>query len=140
MTVEQFEKKQSEMADKELLEKTRQLLSKLCQTGGKSLSMSVPPNVNDFDMLICELMRRYNKSIWNNIEDKKPLTYKTGLFDGKKSDKVLVIDKSGKYHIAEMYEGFLDGSDFCDFYDDRDFEITNIIFWKELESSFYAFS
>ena len=63
MTVEQFEKKQSEMSDKELLEKTSQLLSKLCKTGVKSLSMSVPPNVNDFDMLVCELMKRYENAL-----------------------------------------------------------------------------
>ena len=63
MTIEQFEKKQSEMTDKELLEKTSQLLSKLCKTGGKSLSMSVPPNINDFDMLVCELMRRFKNAI-----------------------------------------------------------------------------
>jgi hypothetical protein len=59
MTVEQFNQKQSEMTDNELLEKTSKSLSKLCETGGKSLSMSVPPNVNDFDMLVCELMKRY---------------------------------------------------------------------------------
>ena len=74
--------------------------------------------------------------IWNNIKDKKPLAYKTGMFDGKKSDKVLVADEFGKYHIAEMYEGFIDGSDFCDFYDDRDFEIKNVEYWCELESPF----
>jgi len=49
--------------------------------------------------------------IWNNIKDKKPSAYKTGMFDGKKSDKVLVADEFGKYHIAEMYEGFMDGSE-----------------------------
>ena len=74
--------------------------------------------------------------IWNNIKDKKPLAYKTGMFDGKKSDKVLVADEYGKYNIAEMYEGFLDGSEFCDFYNDRDFEIKNVEYWCELESPF----
>ena len=63
MTEEQFDKKQSEKPDKELLEKTRKSLSKLCETGGKSLSMSVPPNVDDFDMLVCELMRRFKNAI-----------------------------------------------------------------------------
>lgn len=66
MTVEQFNKKQSEMSDKELLEKTTELLSKLCKTGGKSLLMSVPQNVNDFDMLVCELMKRYKNKVINN--------------------------------------------------------------------------
>jgi len=72
--------------------------------------------------------------IWNDINRKKPLAYKTGMFDGKKSDKVLICDRSGIYHIAEMYEGFLDGSDFCDFYDVRDYEITNVAYWTEIDS------
>ena len=74
--------------------------------------------------------------IWNKLTDKKPHAYKTGMFDGKKSDKVLVADEFGKYFIAEMYEGFLDGSDFCDFYDTNDFEIKNVEYWIEIESPF----
>ena len=74
--------------------------------------------------------------IWNKIKERKPLAYKTGLFDGKKSDKVLVTEQYGKYHIAEMYEGFLDGSEFCDFYDDRDFEIKDVEYWAEINSPF----
>ena len=63
--------------------------------------------------------------IWNKLTEKRPLAYITGMFDGKKSDKVLVYDRSRNYHIAEMYEGFLDGSEFCDFYDERDYKIEN---------------
>ena len=61
--LEKFEEKQAEMSDKELLEKTQKRLSKLCATGGKSLTMSVPPSVDNFDMLVCELMRRYKNAI-----------------------------------------------------------------------------
>jgi hypothetical protein len=46
--------------------------------------------------------------IWNKLTEKRPLAYKTGMFDGKKSDKVLVADEDGKYHIAEMYEGLIE--------------------------------
>ena len=74
--------------------------------------------------------------IWNKLTEKKPYAYKTGMFDGKKSDKVLVADEYGKYHIAEMYEGFLDGSDFCDFYCVSDFEVKNVEYWIEIESPF----
>ena len=52
--------------------------------------------------------------IWYKVEKKKPLAYMTGAWDGKKSDKVLVCTRSGRYYIAEMYEGILDGSEFCD--------------------------
>lgn len=74
--------------------------------------------------------------IWNKLKEKRPLAYKIGIFDGKKSDKVLVADEFGNYHIAEMYEGFLDNTEFCDFYDLRDFEIKKIEYWAEIESPF----
>jgi len=35
-----------------------------------------------------------------------------------------------------MYEGILDGSEFCDFYDERDFEIDYVAFWTEIDSPF----
>ena len=83
-------------------------------------------------------VRFYNTKImiWYKLKEKRPFAYKTGLFDGKKSDKVLVADQYGKYHIAEMYEGVLDGSEFCDFYDQKDFEIKNVEYWTEIDSPF----
>ena len=72
--------------------------------------------------------------IWNDIRKKKPLAYKTGGWDGKKSDKVLVCTLGQKYYVAEMYEGVLDGREYCDFYDDRDFEITHVAFWTEIDA------
>jgi hypothetical protein len=35
-----------------------------------------------------------------------------------------------------MYEGVLDGSEFCDFYDQKDFEIKNVEYWTEIDSPF----
>ena len=32
-----------------------------------------------------------------------------------------------------MYEGVLDGREYCDFYDDRDFNISNVAFWTEID-------
>jgi hypothetical protein len=74
--------------------------------------------------------------IWNKLSEKRPLATRTGMFDGKKSDKVLVADEFGKYHIAEMYEGILDGTEFCDFYDTRDYEVFKVEYWAEIESPF----
>ena len=59
MTVEQFEQKQREMPNEELYNLVQQQLSKLCKTGGKSLIMSVPPRVDDFDIIVSELLRRF---------------------------------------------------------------------------------
>jgi hypothetical protein len=75
-----------------------------------------------------------NNMIWNKIKDKQPLAYKTGAWDGKKSDKVLVCTFIGKYYVAEMYEGVLDGIEFCDFYDDQGFEIKNVAFWTNIDT------
>jgi len=56
---ELFEQKQAEMPNEQLYVLVQEQLSKLCKTGGKSLTMSVPPRVDDFDMLVCELLKRF---------------------------------------------------------------------------------
>ena len=61
ITKEQFKQKQAEMTDKELHDLVRTELSKLCITGGKSLTMCVPPMVTDTDMLISELLNRFKR-------------------------------------------------------------------------------
>ena len=58
---ELFRMKQEAMSDKELAELVEQEIFKLCKTGGKSLTMCVPPNIKDTDMLICEMIRRFKK-------------------------------------------------------------------------------
>ncbi len=69
--------------------------------------------------------------IWNKIEDKKPLTCQAGPWDGLKSDKVLVYTSSGRCCVAEMYEGVLDGTEFCDFYDDCGEMVQGVVFWSD---------
>ncbi len=59
--IELFEKKQSEMLDKELHDLVKSELFKLCRTGGKSMTMSVPPMITDTDMLIYELLNRFKR-------------------------------------------------------------------------------
>ena len=61
ITKEQFEQKQAEITDKELHDLVRTELSKLCKTGGKSLTMCVPPMFTDTDMLISELLDRFKR-------------------------------------------------------------------------------
>jgi len=73
---------------------------------------------------------------WIKIKDKKPSAYLSGGWDGKKSDKVLLCTLGGRYYVAEMYEGILDRSEFCYFYDDNDFEIENVVLWTEICNPF----
>jgi len=74
--------------------------------------------------------------IWHKLEEKKPIATEKGCWDGLKSGKILVATRNGNIQVATMYEGILDGSKFCDFYDDRDFEIQNVIYWAEIDSPF----
>jgi hypothetical protein len=71
MTHKHFETKQAEVSDTKLIETIETKLSKLCKTGGRSLSMSVPPQVSDMDMAICELIRRYKQLIIADVSNKK---------------------------------------------------------------------
>jgi len=58
---EMFLQKQSEMTDKELCEAIEVEISNLCKTGGRSMTMTVPPQIKDTDMLICELLKRFKR-------------------------------------------------------------------------------
>jgi len=76
------------------------------------------------------------KMIWHKIDKIKPVAVQSGSWDGLRSDPVLVCTKIGKCYVAIMYEGTMDGSEFCSFYDDRDFEVINIEFWAEIDLPF----
>jgi hypothetical protein len=53
---------------------------------------------------------------WFFTEDKLPMCYETGNWDGKKSDLILAETITGKQFLAECYEGTMDGSYFFDWY------------------------
>lgn len=63
MTTDKFEEDQANMRDGTLVKLVEDKLRLLCKTGGKSLTMSVPPRIDDFDMLVCELIRRYKQAL-----------------------------------------------------------------------------
>lgn len=63
MTVGELNKRMSEITDTELVALCEKEVSKLCDTGGKSFTMSVPVSTLDSDMLFCELLKRFEKSI-----------------------------------------------------------------------------
>lgn len=56
------------------------------------------------------------KIIWHNPENRKPLCYHSGDWDGKRSDNVLIELKNGNYVVAVCYEGIIDGCRFYDWY------------------------
>jgi len=56
---ELFRDKQANMNDKELIDLVDKQISELAKTGGRSHRMCVPPMVNDTDMLLSEMLRRF---------------------------------------------------------------------------------
>ena len=60
---ELFREKQASMSDEDLLKLCHEQVSKMCKSGGASFRMSIPPSVNDTDMALSELFRRYEQSI-----------------------------------------------------------------------------
>lgn len=65
---------------------------------------------------------------WVDINEETPICYEEGDWDGLRSEEVLVISE-GVYKVARMYEGFMDGSKFADFYTEEDFEVNNVTEW-----------
>lgn len=70
---------------------------------------------------------------WVLIKDKLPLCYKTGNWDGQQSDQVLIEYVSGGYDVAVLYEGFIDGSNYSDWYDTNGLSIVESIKqWRKI--------
>lgn len=50
------------LSDDDLSKACYDLISKMCKTGGRAFTMSVPVDVNrDSDIILCELIERFNK-------------------------------------------------------------------------------
>ena len=58
-TAEEFEAEQRAIPDDRLAEMAQNALSRLCETGGRSITMTVPPRIDDTDMVIAEVIRRF---------------------------------------------------------------------------------
>lgn len=71
MTHEEFQQKLSNIPNLELLEMAQTALSELCSSGGDSFTMTVPPRVDDTDMVFGEVLKRFKQFAyyreWQNI-------------------------------------------------------------------------
>jgi len=63
MTHEEFQAKLQAIPDSELAKKADVALSKLCKDGARSFTMTVPPRIDDTDMIFSEVIRRFQKVI-----------------------------------------------------------------------------
>ena len=66
MTELQLKTDLANITDAELIEQAKNMICKLAETSGRSLQMSVPPNKRDTDMLLMELVNRYDNVV-NNL-------------------------------------------------------------------------
>lgn len=86
MTVEQLKEKQAQMSDVDLILNVERQITELARTGGRSLTMCVPPEITDTDMILSELVRRfklksseYKESI--KVKCNHPLEHRIGWHD-----------------------------------------------------------
>lgn len=63
MTHEEFQKQIHSMPDRKLIESASLALEQLCKTGAKSFTMTVPPRLNDTDILLSEIIRRFEERV-----------------------------------------------------------------------------
>ena len=71
---------------------------------------------------------------WISVEERPPLCWDIGNWDGRRSDIILVKDKKDKICVAQAYEGHMDGSyflHFCDTY--HDFLLDDITHWQPIK-------
>ena len=59
MIHEEFKTKLEAISNLELAEMVQKELSKLCSTGGQSFTMSIPPRLDDTDMALSEVIKRF---------------------------------------------------------------------------------
>ena len=63
-----------------------------------------------------EEVLQVENNVWIEVNNSLPLCTSTGDWDGKQSDIILAETITGKKFLAQCYEGFMDGSEFFDWY------------------------
>ena len=66
MTHEEFQEKIKNIPDQDLIKKADEALTKLCKTGARSFKMTVPPRIDDTDIVFAEVINRFK-----NITEKQ---------------------------------------------------------------------
>lgn len=73
---------------------------------------------------------------WNKTEESLPNAYETGDWDGKRSDQVMIQLKDNIVCIGVLYEGFIDGEEFQDWYainsDGDEWGMIEPLYWRKI--------
>ena len=92
MTQEEFKNQLKSIPNLELAKKAHLILSKLCSTGGRSFIMTIPPRIDDTDMIIGELISRLEYSDQQQSEIKRVIAkwvQITAIVKTKKDHKLI---------------------------------------------------
>ncbi len=60
---EEFENKRANVSNEQLIKLAKYHLSQLCKTGGKSFSITVPPQIDDIDIVFTDIINRFEGAI-----------------------------------------------------------------------------
>ena len=69
---------------------------------------------------------------WVSVKERLPIASELGEWDGKRSCLVVAKDAMGNIHTARIYEGIMDGSQYCGWYDVIDDELRGIVKWIDI--------
>jgi hypothetical protein len=69
---------------------------------------------------------------FRELKNAKPSCFERGNWDGLRSDLLLIVTSEGEFEIGTAYGGIMDGREFLNFYDKRDYEIENVTHWAYL--------
>ena len=70
MTHEEFQQKIEAIPNLDLAEKAHSALGKLCSSGGASFTMTVPPRLDDTDMILSEVIKRFERLHIESVQQK----------------------------------------------------------------------
>lgn len=78
------------------------------------------------------LEKAAEKYDWKNVADELPITLPRHGWDGKVSDLVLMRNSEGRIFVGYFNQGFMDGSEFNEWYTENEFTISGINYWCEI--------
>lgn len=78
------------------------------------------------------LEKAAEKYDWINVADKLPLTLPRNGWDGKVSDLVLMRNSEGRIFVGHFNDGFIDGTEFNEWYTENEFTVHGINYWCEI--------
>lgn len=94
-----FKIQQQQMKNSELIELVEKAISKMCKTGGRSFTMSVPVRVEDTDMILSGMVKRF-KDLENKVEElkedlanEKAVSYNESTAKNEALEKVKDLEK-----------------------------------------------